>query len=410
MYDSIFKIGYVAALNFINLVMGVVLFLSLAQKLSVEDFGIYALLSLLLVSFSKIIDFGSNSSFVSDYISRGKNSLNEVISFKIISFLVVSVISVLILEKVNQISSLVIIVSFILGLFFYGINYSLFGIFQKDEQFFKASMLNFFPALIKAIFGFMIIFNIVQANLILGFQIFSLSMGASAIFLIFKFKEIKGFKFTFKLSTFFKKFYLAGISQAINESWSTISNQILALIRNLVDLGTFSLASKLSNVFSLISYSIYTVILTTNAKRRKNFISYNLTESLILGIFLILIATIGSLIAPVFFKLFFDNKFDESILIFTVLLFSQAFASIHKFLDNFFFIEEKSKTLLKFTTIKLLSFIIISILLTNSYGILGLAVADLIVSITITALTFVYILNFRNKNLNYQPRNKNLSP
>jgi O-antigen/teichoic acid export membrane protein len=174
-------------------------------------------------------------------------------------------------------------------------------------------------------------------------------------------------------------------------------------------LGTFSLASKLSNVFSLISYSIYTVILTSNAKRRKNFISYNLTESLILGVFLILIATIGSLVAPVFFKLFFGDKFDESILIFTVLLFSQAFASIHKFLDNFFFIEEKSQTLLKFTTIKLLSFILISILLTNSYGILGLAIADLIVSITITSLTFVYILNFRNKNLNYQPRNKNIN-
>jgi len=400
MKDSILKIGYVSILNFINLGLGLVLFLSLAQRLTIEDFGIYALLTLLLVSLSKIIDFGSNSTFVSEFISKGKHSLNEVISFKIISFLVVSIVSVLILVFVNKIYDLTIILTFILGLFFYGINYSLFGLFQKDEEFFKASMLNFFPAIVKAIFGGLFVLGFIVPDYTLGFQVFSISMAASAIFLKFKIKEIKTFKFTFSIKTFFKKFYLAGISQAVNESWSTISNQILALLRTLVDLGSFSLASKLSNVFSLISYSIYTVILTTNAKRRKFLISYNLTESLILGIFLIIIATIGSFIAPVFFKIFFGNKFDDSIIIFTILLFSQAFASIHKFLDNFFFIEEKSQTLLKFTSIKLFLFIILSVLLTNTYGIIGLAVADLVVSLTITIFTFVYILNFRKTHFN----------
>lgn len=400
MKDSIIKIGYVSVLNFVNLGLGLILFLSLAQRLSIEDFGIYALLTLLLVSLSKIIDFGSNSTFVSEFISKGKHSLNEVISFKIISFFVVSLISVLILVYVNKITDFSIIFTFILGLFFYGINYSLFGLFQKDEEFFKASLLNFLPALVKAIFGGLFIFGFLIPDYTLGFQVFSLSMAASALFLNFKIKEIKTFKFTFSIRTFFKKFYLAGISQAINESWSTISNQILAILRTLVDLGSFSLASKLSNVFSLISYSIYTVILTTNAKRRKYLISYNLTESLILGIFLIIIATIGSFVAPIFFKVFFGNKFDDSIIIFTILLFSQAFASIHKFLDNFFFIEEKSQTLLKFTTIKLLLFIILSVLLTNTYGIIGLAVADLVVSLTITIFTFVYILNFRKTHFN----------
>ena len=74
MKESIFKIGYVSVLNFVNLGLGLVLFLSLAQKLTIEDFGIYALLTLLLVSLSKIIDFGSNSTFVSDFISKGKHS------------------------------------------------------------------------------------------------------------------------------------------------------------------------------------------------------------------------------------------------------------------------------------------------------------------------------------------------
>ena len=177
-----------------------------------------------------------------------------------------------------------------------------------------------------------------------------------------------------------------------NESWSTISNQILRILKSLADLGTFSLASKISNVFSLISYSIYTVILTSNAKRRRDETGYNIKESLLLGLFLILLATIGSTISPYFFKIAFDDKFDDSIIIFSILIFSQAFTSIHKFLDNYFFIEEKSKTLLYITTGKLVMFIILSIVLTSSYGILGLAFADLIVSVSTTVFTFSYII------------------
>jgi O-antigen/teichoic acid export membrane protein len=393
MKESVKNISLVSLTNLINLGFGLVLFLAVATTLSKEDFGIYGLLTLLLVSLSKLIDFGSNSNYVTEYISKSKHYLDELISFKIYSFFGASILAVIILTLVNQIYSFQVILSFIFGLFFYGINYTLFAMFQKDEEFIKASLLNFVPATIKLVFGVLIFLNIAPVTLNQAFMIFSLSMFGSLFFVIFKIRDLKGIKFRPYILHFIKKFYLAGISQTINESWSTLANQILKLLKTLSDLGTFSLASKLSNVFSLISYSIYTVILTSNAKRRRDETGYNIKESLILGLFLIFLATIGSIVSPYFFKLAFDDKFDESIIIFSILIFSQAFTSIHKFLDNYFFVEEKSKTLLYITTTKLIVFIILSVILTNSYGILGLAFADLIVSIFTTIFTFNYIIS-----------------
>lgn len=395
MKQSVKNISLVSITNLINLGLGVLLFLAVAIKLPKEEFGVYGLLTLLLVSLSKIIDFGSNSTFVSEFIGKGKNYLNELVNFKILAFVFTVLLSFLILKYVNKITDIQIVVSFTLGLFFYGVNYLLFALFQKDEEFIKASLLNFFPALIKGAFGVLIIFDMFKINLTNSFQIFSLSMIASAFLLPLKFQDLKKFQFNFNIKHFISNFYLAGMSQIINESWNTISNQILKLIRSLTDLGTFSLASKLSNVFSVISYSIYTVILASNAKRKKESLGYNLYESLILGLFLLLLASVGSIISPLFFNAVFGNKFNESILIFSVLLFSQAFASIHKFLDNYFFIEEKSKTLFLLTNIKLVLFVTLSYFLTSTYGLIGLATADLISSITITIVTFIYIIKNR---------------
>jgi len=392
MKDSIKSITLVSATNLVNLGLGLILFLAVANKLPLEEFGIYGLLTLLLVSLSKLIDFGSNSNYVTEFISKSQHYLDELISFKIYAFFGSSFLAMVILYFLNEINNWQIILAFILGLFFYGINYLLFALFQRDEEFIKASLLNFIPGLIKAIFGLLIIFNLISVSLTLAFAIFSISMIGSAIFIPLKSKELRQFKFRPKILHFVRNFYLAGISQTINESWGTLSNQILKLLSNLADLGSFSLASKLSNVFSLVSYSIYTVILTSNAKRRRDETGYNIKESLILGLFLIFLATVGSIVAPYFFKLFFKNKFDDSIIIFSILIFAQAFTSIHKFLDNYFFVEEKSSSLFIITNAKFFTFIILSVILTLNYGIIGLAFADLIVSILTTIFTFSFII------------------
>ena len=399
MKSSFKNLSVVGVLNLINLGLGLLLFTSAASKLNTEEFGIYSLLTLLLVWFSKIIDFGSNSNYVSSFLSKGQNFLNELINYKIISFIVTSTVALLVLNLIiaqNQINLIVPI--FITGLFFYGINYLLFALFQKEEKFFKASLLNFVPALIKGTVGVLVILNFIKLDLIGFFSIFALSIAGSSIFLIYQIKQISKFKLDLRISHYFKSFFLAGTSQQINESWGPISNFLTFLLRNLSDLGNYSFASKLSNVFSVFSYSIYTVILTSNARRKKDDKNYNLFESIILGLILLLIATAGTLAAPSLINYFFQGKFNESIAVFGILIFSGAFSSIHKFLDNYFFIEEKSVTLFKITTFKLVLFLTLSIIFINSFGIIGLALADLIVSILITVITFTYIsLNLKRK-------------
>lgn len=397
MNSSFKNLSIVGFMNLTNLGLGLILFSAAAYKLPMEEFGIYSLLTIFLVWFSKFIDFGSNSSFVSKFLSKDKNYVEELINFKIISFIFTSFIASLTLIFIinyqsNPIPNLVdILIFFILGLFFYGINYLLFAFFQKEEKFFQATLLNFVPALIKGSIGLAVLLNAFNPSLKDFFGIFALSMAGSSIFLIGNFKIFKGFKFNFKISHFFKSFYLAGTSQQINESWGPISNFLAFLIKSLSDLSNYSFASKLSNVFSVLSYSIYTVILTSNAKRKKLSQNYNLKESLILGLILIVFATLGTLIAPFLINLLFQGKFNESIVVFGVLIFSGAITSIHKFLDNYFFVEEKSKTLLKITISKLVVFIVLSVLFINYFGIIGLALADLTVSIIVTAFTYSYI-------------------
>ena len=232
MKDSIKSITLVSATNLINLGLGLILFLAVANKLPLEEFGIYGLLTLLLVSLSKLIDFGSNSNYVTEFISKSQHYLDELISFKIYAFFGSSFLAMVILYFLNEINNWQIILAFILGLFFYGVNYLLFALFQRNEEFIKASLLNFIPGLIKAIFGLLIIFNLISVSLTLAFAIFSISMIGSAIFIPLKSKELRQFKFRPKILHFVRNFYLAGISQTINESWGTLSNQILKLLSN----------------------------------------------------------------------------------------------------------------------------------------------------------------------------------
>ena len=399
MKSSIKNLSIVGILNLFNLGLGLLLFTSAASKLNTEEFGIYSLLTLLLVWFSKIIDFGSNSNYVSNFLSKGQNFLNELMNYKIISFIFTSITSYLVLHLIVSRAEISLISPiFIAGLFFYGINYLLFALFQKEEKFFKASLLNFVPALIKGIVGILVILNFIKLDLVGFFSIFALSIAGSSIFLVYQIKQISKFKLDLRISHYFKSFFLAGTSQQINESWGPISNFLTFLMRNLSDLGNYSFASKLSNVFSVISYSIYTVILTSNARRKKEDKNYNLFESIILGLILLIIAGAGTLVAPSLINHFFQGKFNESIVVFGILIFSGAFSSIHKFLDNYFFIEEKSVTLFKITSFKLVLFLTLSIIFINSFGIIGLALADLIVSILITVITFTYIsLNLKRK-------------
>jgi len=393
---TLFNLSTVSLINFVNMGLGLIFFTAVAKALSLEDLGVYSLITLLLVSLSKLIDFGSNSSFVSDFISRNKNYLNEFLNFKFLSFIITSIVAYIFLFIVNRFNSFEIYLIFISGLFFYMWNYLFFALFQKEERFLEASLLNFFPALIKAIFGISVLTNILNINLITALTIFSISMAGSFLIGWRKIPELSVFKFNFKILHFVKNFYQAGISQFLSDSLGTTASQITKFLRDLTDLGTLSLASKLSNVFSTISYSIFTVILATNSKRKLESKLYNLQESIIIGGILFMLAVLGSLISPFFFSILFGDKFNDSIVLFNVLLFAGSFTATHRFLENYFYIEQKTGLLLKLTALKMILLISLSIILINYLGLLGVVIADLIASI-ITCSLSIYSIKRNNR-------------
>jgi len=390
-YSNIKNLSVVSAINFINLGLGLVFFTSVASSLTVENLGIYSLLTLILVSSSKLVDFGSNSTFVSEYLSRNQNLMNEFLNFKVISFFATSGLLYILFFWINNFQDLNIFFTLILGLFFYMWSYILFALYQKDEMFLQASLINFFPACIKGFFGALILTKIIDVNLTSALWVFSISMSGSLLMIFPKINELSTFKLNFRVGHFVKRFYQAGISQFLSDSIPTTSTQITKFLRDLSDLGTFSIASKLSNVFSTISYSIFTVILATNSKRKQSGKNYNLKESLIIGLVLLLIAFFGSTISPFVFDFLFGEKFNNSILLFNILLFSGAITATHRFLENYFYIEQQTSTLLKITILKISLLIIIGTILTSEFGLLGLVIADLIVAITISLLSYSYI-------------------
>jgi O-antigen/teichoic acid export membrane protein len=73
-----------------------------------------------------------------------------------------------------------------------------------------------------------------------------------------------------------------------------------------------------------------------------------------------------------------------------------AFTAMHSFMENYFYIENKTKTLLMISTTKLVVFLIFSFILVPAYNLLGLVYAQLIAAIIALTIT-VSSMNLHKK-------------
>ncbi len=145
-----------------NATLGFVFLSVAARSLEVDQFGRYALLASLLIFLSKIMDFGTNSIYVARSIqTQDKKLTDHFVSIKIILFLISLPISMLLL-LLFKLSSPIVVLTFIMGLVFYGINYTLFGLFQKVEHYLMLIFLHTIPALIKGLFALLIFTGLVK--------------------------------------------------------------------------------------------------------------------------------------------------------------------------------------------------------------------------------------------------------
>lgn len=388
--SSLVKISYVSLGNVFNAVLGLAFLSAVAKTLTLEQFGKYALLTSFLIFGSKIMDFGTNSIYVARSISKAHNLFQNIISTRLLLFVVtlpIAFIGLLLLD----LFSLRIMIPFVIGLFFYGINYTLFGIFQKEEKFLHAVTINTIPAVIKGIFAALIIFGVINPDLDACFIVFALSIGTSILFLpLIPKHNFANFKFDFDL-TFIKDSIPAGISMLVADGWSAVSNAVAKFSGSFVDVGVFSLADKISNIFSLLSLSIFTVILPKNAGRKRENLKYDFTETLIISVLILILAVSAIFASQIFITWFFGDKFSGSIQILDILIFSSAITAIYSFMRDFFFIEEKTAHLLSITLTRLTTFIVLALVLSLSYGIMGVAVASLISAVIALGLTVYYV-------------------
>lgn len=380
------KVSLVSAGNIVNAGFGLVFLTASARVLTPADFGKYALLTTLLVFMSKVVDFGSNSVFVAESLKTQDRDLliKRFYLLKTVLFATAVLLSVISLYFLGLIS-LPIMGIFILGLIFYSANVTLFAIYQASEMFTHAILLNTIPALVKAFLGVLILFHIFTPSILGVYSIFALSMGLCIVLYFYIPREFKVTSWINKSPQGFlpilKASFPAGISQLISQGWSAISNTMVKFSKGFSDVGVFYLADKIANIFSLISLSIFTVILPQNARRKKENLPHDLKETGVLAMLVMIMAVGFVSVSGVFVPAIFGDKYAGSLLILDILIISAAISAIHAFMENYFYVHDSTKTIMYISLVKLSVFVVASFLLLPMLSLKGLALSQLISSI-----------------------------
>jgi len=396
---SFVNISLVSAGHILNAVLGFFFIIVIAKKLSLNDFGKYAMLTSLLIAMAKLTDFGTNSLYIAKSISQNKiNLLQKFYSLKIILFMAASSISIGILNLLG-LSSLLLIAIFLFGLFAYAVNFTLYTLFQKEEKFIMLILLNTIIATIKGVFAIIILTGLLRPTLLNTFSIFCFSVFASLLLILFLPKKTRIFRPAFTgMFSYLKQAYPAGISQMIYEGWPAIKNTVAKLAQGFSNVGIFSLADKISSIFRLIAISVFTVLLPKNARRKKEKLHYDLKESLLISVGIIFLAVIAAFISGFLVTGFFGTKFHDSIGLLYILIFASAFTSIGTFFENYFFVEEKINYLLKLSVGKLIIFLVFCAVSVPTYSLTGLAVSYLVASLLVLGAISVIIIRGSKSN------------
>lgn len=384
-FQKIFLVGFG---NFFNAALGFLFLTAVARNLTVEDFGKYALLTSLLVVYSKILDFGTNSLFV--VRQETKDNLATLIASKIM-LLVIAVALALTTLTLFSFTQPLIMAGFVGGTIAYGINYLLFAIFQKRENFSKLVVLNMLPALIKAIAAILIFAGIITITLQNAFLIFGLSIFSSALLvgsLKLKLTKINLWQEAHEL---IKRAAPAGMAQLITEGYPAVSNTIIKLAQDFVQVGIFSVANKVAQVFTLTSLSIFTVLLPKNALKKHKDEPLELLEAIVLSLGIIALALIVILVSKPLVIAVFGAKYIQSLGVLKLLILASALTAIHTFMENYFYVARRMKQILVITTIKLVILIGLALALVPAFSISGVAWAHLLASLGATVLTLMLL-------------------
>ena len=137
-------------------------------------------------------------------------------------------------------------------------------------------------------------------------------------------------------------------------------------------------------------------MLSKNAARKRDAQGYDYQETTVLAAG-VLILSVGAIFAArLFIPWFFQGKYDQSLELINLLVFSGAFGSIHAFMENYFYVERKTNYLAFLSGGKLITLLILGSILMPLYSIKGLAIAHFSASLVTTAVVS-YLVFFKKK-------------
>ncbi len=400
LYRSFSKISFVSAGNILSSLIGFLYLTAAAKTLTLEDFGKYSLITSLLVSISKLIDFGTNSLYVAKSISSDNDEIKDFFySLKVLLSVVTVPVSFIALKWLNVFDTNTFIL-FTFGLVSYGISYTLYALFQKNEMYSHLVAISLMPALIKGIAATLLFSGLIQSSVNLLFGIFGLSIFSTIILFPLLPQQLRRFTFHTKNSfNMLKEAISPGVSLMVYEAWPAVNNSIAKITSGFGDVGVFSLANKISNIFYLISISIFTVLLPRNAARKKRKLNYDFKESATLALLILIMSFAAVAIAETFVSNVFGEKFENSIGLLDILIFASAITAIQNFIENYFYVEQKTSYLGSINVIRLITFLFLSFLFVPSSLLKGLAYANLTSAILGLLVTVTVIKKLEGKSV-----------
>ena len=377
------SVSFVTAGNFLNAVMGFIFLSAVAKSLSLELFGRYALLTSLLTTVGRLTDFGTNSLYVSDHDPDQKKLNSRFLTLKIFLTLAALVISVLLLPLLKFETGL--IVTFVFGVLAYSLSYILYAFYQKLQNYSALVLINALPSVIKLIFAVLFFTSKINLNLQYSFSIFSLSVFAGLLVLAVSNENSSAIKMFsgVRISSCkdmiddLRKAVSPGVSQFIYESWQAINNLLTKFFNSYTQVAVFSMANKISQIFAIISYSIFTVLLPKNVNRKKAMQSYNFQETAIIGVLVLVFSFVAIEVSNIFLGKLFGDKFSGSLVFMNLLIFASAITAIQNFVENYFYTEHKTHLLINIGIVKTVLLVVPTLIFAPFYGLITLAYANL---------------------------------
>jgi len=183
----------------------------------------------------------------------------------------------------------------------------------------------------------------------------------------------------------------AGVSQFINEGWQWILSSSIKIVGSFTEVGIFGVADKIARFFSLVALSIFTVLLPTNIKKNNKTEHNELLVTLFLALFILVGSFIMIIFAEPIMTVLFGTKFAASIGILKLMIEASALMAIQMFVENHFFVNQDTKTLMQINLTKLGIFLALFIVFAPSLGLYGLVMAYLLASLAALSLIIIKI-------------------